>query len=257
MTTTPPEIPAYNGCVWPMDPACQTEEWDAYEPETQERALRLASSTLYRLSGFRVTNCPITVRPGPQRSACDGPLYGNLGVYGSARLGGVVNTRAGDHRRVRLPDPIGRVDMVRIGMEILSPEDYRVERNYLVRLDGLGWPQNPDMYSPLGSPNTWSVTYINGHPVDSNAAYAVGLLALEFAKACSGKKCGLPPGVTSIARQGISMEIATGVFVDGFTGIRAVDAWIGLWNPRGMTHPPKVYSPDLADVVVVAAPVIP
>ena len=64
-------------------------------------------------------------------------------------------------------------------------------------------------------PDTFSVTYLNGYPVDGLGAYAAGVLAMEFAKACTGGKCRLPAGVTSVARQGVSLQIATGAFPAG------------------------------------------
>lgn len=251
MTST---VPEYAGCPWPMDPACITDEWGAFDEAVQDRALALASDTLHRLSGYRVGGCPITVRPGRQRGSCAPRHAGTYDRLFSAWAG-----HGADARRVRLVGPIGRIDMVRIGTTILDPSEYRVEGNDLVRLgvDG-AWPQDPDMYAPLGSPNTWSVTYLNAYPVDSNAAYAVGLLALEFARACTGKgKCSLPPGVISIVRQGITMEMTSGVFPDGKTGIRNIDTWISLWNPLGLSAPTRVYSPDIPRLVVVDAPVIP
>jgi hypothetical protein len=39
------------------------------------------------------------------------------------------------------------------------------------------------------------------------------------------------------------MEIQSGVFPHGLTGIREVDAFIGLWNPNGLTAGAKVWSP--------------
>src|SRR4051794_30552336 len=53
----------FSGCPWPVDPACLGAEWDALDPEVQERAVALASETLHRLTGYRVGGCPIIVRP--------------------------------------------------------------------------------------------------------------------------------------------------------------------------------------------------
>ena len=59
-------------CV-PFDPdyGC-CDEWETLPPELQERATDLAWSTLRVLSGGRVGNCPVIVRPclGPPCNAC-------------------------------------------------------------------------------------------------------------------------------------------------------------------------------------------
>ena len=81
--------------------------------------------------------------------------------------------------------------------------------------------------------------------VDRDAGESSYRKAVEYARACTGGKCRLPQGVTSIVRQGVSFEIEGGAFPNGFTGIREVDAWIALWNPDGLRQQAKVYSPDL------------
>ena len=52
---------------------------------------------------------------------------------------------------------------------------------------------------------TFLVTAQEGVAVDGLASYAAGVLAVEFAKACTGGKCSLPPGVVSVTRSGVSM----------------------------------------------------
>jgi len=41
------------------------------------------------------------------------------------------------------------------------------------------------------------------------------------------------------------MELSTGMFPDGTTGIKEVDAYLMQWNPYGLRTRPEVYSPDL------------
>lgn len=247
-------VPTYGGCPWPMDPACRTDDWEALDPSVQERALALASSSLHRLTGGRVGGCPVTVRPcSPGARGC--PDYMGSGfwrgdfvplnwagrwtnvcfAYGCSVTG-----------QVKLPAPVGRVDQVKVNGSVLNSTDYRVDSHrFLVNLTDTRWPDSQDLSLPDTEPGTFSVTYLNAYPVDSLGAYAVGVLALEYGYACSGRKCRLPSGVTSIVRQGISMEIASGAFPDGMTGIREVDAFIALWNPQGLTQPARVWSPDL------------
>jgi hypothetical protein len=137
------------------------------------------------------------------------------------------------------------VQEVKVDGVVVSPTNYTVVGNALTWI-GVGsapWPQHQNVHLPDSSIDTFSVTYINGYPPDAMAKYAVAVLANEFSKACSGQKCRLPTGVTSIARAGITMEIQSGVFPHGLTGIREVDAFIGLWNPNGLTAGAKVWSP--------------
>lgn len=248
-------VPEYAGCPWPMDPACQTAEWEAFDPEVQDRALALASSSLNRLTGYRVSNCPVKVRPTSANSGCcfvpfevtDLSLF-NPGVNIEGRW--VNNCGCSTTScQITLPRPVGKVLEVKVDGAVLDRSDYFVS-GHEIAWRGVGacpWPTRQDVMVPDTEPGTLSVTYLNAAPVDSMGAYAVGLLAIEFARACSGGKCSLPKGVTAIVRAGVTMEINPGMFPDGFTGIREVDAYIGLWNPTGskMRQGSKVWSPDV------------
>ena len=44
------------------------------------------------------------------------------------------------------------------------------------------------------------------------------------------------------------MEIPSGLFDQGLTGIREVDAWIRIWNPYMAKSASQVWSPDLPGV---------
>lgn len=247
------EVPEYGGCLWPVDPACLTDQWESYSPEVRNRALALASSTLRRLTGNRVGHCPITVRPcGTVSRACSmiNSMAGYSLLWTPMNWAGTwTNCGCGDEctvlHQVELPTPVGRVDQVKVDGVVVPPTDYRVDNGrYLVNLSDTPWPSNQDLASSDSELGTFSVTYLNAYPVDSTGAYAVGVLALEFAKACSGNKCRLPVGVTNISRQGVTMEIATGAFPGGMTGIREVDTYIALWNPDGLRRQATVWSPD-------------
>jgi len=258
MSITPID-PVYEPCsLWPVDPACLTDDWNGLSPEIQARSLALASATLRRLSGYRVTNCPVSVRPcKPSCAAACGPYYSALytGPGWQPHIGveGLwVNTcshlsdcSCGPLCEIILPGPVGEIVEVDIGGTLLT--DYAVQGNRLV-YTGSGdcpFPTCQDLAAAPGEPNTFTVTYINGYPPDALASYAVGILAMEFAKACTGGKCKLPNGTTSVVRQGVSIEIAAGSFPGGNTGIREVDAWIALWRPEGSPRwAPRVWSPD-------------
>lgn len=246
-------IPEYAGCPWPMDPACQTAEWNALDAPVRERSLALASSTLHRLTGYRVGNCPVVVRPTHRGSPCAFVPFtvSDLTAFhpGVDLHGRWVNGcgTSNEFCTITLPGPVGAVYEVKADGVVLDPADYRVEGTKII-WQGAGdcpWVIAQDVTLPDTEPDTLSVTYLNAYPVDSLGAYAVGVLAMEYAKACTGGKCRLPSGVTSIARAGVSMEINPGMFPDGFTGIREIDSYIALWNPRGAKQPyaSRVFTP--------------
>ena len=126
---------------------------------------------------------------------------------------------------VRLPGPVGEVTRVLINQEVVDPASYRVEDGqYLVRLNGQRWPSI--------SGDNFVVTYYNSYPVDEMGAHAAGVMAAEWLKLITGdKKCRLPSSATSITRQGISIEKATGMFPGNVTGIPEIDAYLMLFNP--------------------------
>jgi hypothetical protein len=127
----------------------------------------------------------------------------------------------------------------------LDPTAYRVDNgNRLVRQDGGEWPLCQDMNLPAGEVGTWTVTYYRGTGPNTLLNYAAGVLAWEYYLACTGQDCRLPDGVTQITRQGIQMTMASGPFSNGLSGIREVDAVVGLYNPNGLQAPPYISSPD-------------
>jgi len=248
-------------CLWPLDPACLTAEWEAFPPEVQTRAHALSSATLRRLSGYRVGGCPITVRPcvlgcndvslyyarrwGPRQTA-NGEWVNSCGCYTSCSCTELCE--------VLLAAPVGPISWVKVDGTVVLPTNYRVDGDRLVWVGSTEcpWPVCQDMTAGDDKPNTFAVRYLNGHKPDDLAAYAAGVLAMEFAKACTGGKCRLPASVTSVSRQGVSYEVAAGTFPEGTTGIREVDAWIGLWNPEGLRQASSVWWPGNRTPRVVA-----
>jgi hypothetical protein len=254
MTATPVEA----GCPWPVDPACLGDAWDALDPEVQDRAVGLASATLRRLTGYRVGGCPVTVRPC--RQSCTDtlamPSYWSVmgrGFMPFITAGGAWINSCGCTTdcacevlcEVNLPGPVGGVQSVKVdGAEVT---DYSLYGNKIV-WNGTGdcpWPVCQNLTLADDQPGTFSVTYLNSYPVDTLGAYACGVLAYEFAQACAGNKCRLPTNIVSMTRQGVTMEIASGSFPGGFTGIREVDAYVAIYNPRGLREQTRVWSPDI------------
>lgn len=268
MTVTPPEA---TGCPWPVDPGCLGDDWDALDESVQDRSLALASATLRRLTGYQVGGCPITVRPC--KAGCVGygyhiPAYWDMaGAWGAGGFwphiesgvwvnscGCTTDCACETLCEIALPAPVGRVDEVKVDGQVVDPADYRVDGNRVVWVGSTDcpWPTCQDMAAADTEVGTFSITYLNSYPVDSLGAYAAGILAFEFAKACIGSgKCRLPAGVTTVTRQGVSYDIASGSFPNGMTGIREVDAYIALWNPKGLRQPVAVWYPGKPAVRVV------
>jgi hypothetical protein len=235
-------------CAWPVDTACLTAEWEAMPEDVQIRSVALASATLRRLTGYRVGNCPITVRPCKRSCAQEyGSFYGgtftphiNLDGNWVNGCGCSTDCSCGPICEVRLPGPVTEVAEVNVGGTVIT--DVKVQGNNLVYTgtDDCPFPSCQNLAAAVGEPDTFSVTYYNSYRPDGMAAYAAGIMAVEYGKACTGSKCRLPAGTTSVTRQGLSIEIAGGSFPGGVTGIREVDAFIGLWRPA---QPPRVWSP--------------
>jgi len=251
-------IPEYSGCPWPIDPACFDEQWEELDDTVKARAVALASSTLYRLTGYRVGGCPITVRPC--KAGCAGSYrsyysYGPSGWMNPVLISGSWINSCGcttdcsctELCEVVLPAPVGEVAEVKVDGQVVSTDNYRLDGNRLVwtGTDECPWPTCQDLALPDTEVGTFSVTYTNTYPVDALGAYAAGVLAIEYAQACIGNNCRLPLAVTSISRQGVSFDIATGAFPGGMTGIREVDTFIAIWNPQSLRQQPRVWSPDL------------
>jgi hypothetical protein len=253
MSVTPPE---YGGCLWPIAPECKTDQWDDLDEPVQELGLAYASATLERLTLGRVGVCPITIRPCRQRpsaaayAAASGPGFSPLnwnGVWTNV-CGCDGGCTCASNCEIQLPPPVGRIDEVLVDGDVVDPGDYELQSGHILVWTGGGdcpWNLEQDMATALTEPGTFAITYLNAYPVDLLGANAVTILALEFAKACASKTCQLPPNVTTLVRAGVSMQIAAGTFPGGKTGIREVDAYIALWNPKGHTSPGFVYSPDL------------
>jgi hypothetical protein len=243
---------------WPLDPACLTTEWDAFSPEVKDRAHLLAVQTLRHLTAYRVGGCPITVRPC-KPECCPlgysnfswagqpfypqnwGGLWTNCGCQGSCTCKAACE--------IKLPAPIGDLVEVKADGVVVPLTDFRVDNsNTLVYQGSDDCPFNmaQDLSLPDTEVGTWSITYVNSHLPDATAEYAAGILAVEFGQACTGGKCALPKNVVSMVRNGVSYEIAPGMFPDGFTGIKTVDAFIGQWKPLGSPQwQMRVYSPDV------------
>lgn len=250
MSIQPTDIPDY---CWPIPEEVCSDEWESYSTATQQRAASFAVQTLRALTGYQVGGCPVTIRPCREQAQAGYPAYA-YGQFLPVNWSGTWTNMVCGHgsicgcsqiQEIRLPLPVGQIVEVLLDGDALDPAAYRLdEPNRLVRLDGETWPACQDMAAALTEVGTFGVTYLNSEPVDGIGMYVAGLLAAEFAKGCDGKACALPRSVTQIVRQGVTMTIAPGLFPDGLTGIREVDAYTAAYNPNRLTSPPAVWSPD-------------
>lgn len=225
-------------CAWTPDPSCLGKAWDDLEPDVQERALLLATSSLLTLTYNRVGTCPVTIRPCPQERPC-GCSWSPV-LYGSVWYNTCPCRSACDALgEVVLPGPVGYIERLMVDGVEMDPDsgDWRLDEGNILVWQGEGpspIPATQDLNKPDTEPGTWSITYSRSYPVGRDGRLAVALLAMEFAKACQpAKKCSLPRGVTSVVRNGVSFTIEAGLFPGGLTGIDIVDQFILKWAPAG------------------------
>lgn len=247
---------------WPFVPCCDV---DGHDEEAVARWVAVASSILWRLSGMRWGPCPVTVRPC--RRAClegspflvrwgatAGPWIPYLGADGQWRNASVCGCKSscscGELCEVYLPGPVYDVTEVNLDGQVLAPGlEYRLDApGRLVRLGGGCWPSCQDMAAAPGQPNTLTVTYRWGLPLDEAAVAAVSELACHLLRGCGGSgSCGCKANrnVTRLQRQGVEIEMdPTLIYAEGRTGLPMTDLWLTAVNPGRLSSPSRVYSPD-------------
>lgn len=226
-------------CTWEPDTTCLDDEWSTLDPDVQERALRLATSSLQMLTNYRVGTCPVTIRPclKQRRCGCDWNPHIRSGVW--------VNDCT--HRdeckplsQYEIPGPVGYIESMLIdGVAVdLWNGDWRLDNGHILVWQGDGvspLPETQDLNKPDSAPGTWSITYSRSHPVTEDARIAVAYLAVEFSRLCgpSKKKCSLPKNVRNVTRLGVSFTIEAGLWPGGLTQIEMADQFILKWNPPG------------------------
>lgn len=201
-----------------------------------EDALSDASLILYYMTGRQFAGtCTTTVRPPCLSGMCScgcSPAQVNLGVW-----------------------PVTDVTSVRYDGTVYSGTDitdnfhingYR----YLARNDGQPflsgnqWAVAGSVEDNADNGHVFEVTVEHGVQVPRLLKRATRLLACELIDACCGNDCNLPDRVTSVARVGVTQEIASVVDIldKGGTGIYAVDLAIQIFNPSRLQSPSFVWS---------------
>lgn len=234
--------------------------WSALDPAQQAYASRVAVLVLWAATGRRFGLCTQTIRPCWQQQA---PLYQSfpVGYYGEGYwtllgVAGGVQAIGGcacgpacqcSPSQLALPPVADAITDVSIDGVSLPASSYQLQRGYLVRMDGQAWPIGQDLGTPLGQPNTWSVTYGQGEPVPVELNDAAGIYACEIGRAITGGTCQLPNRVQSVTRQGVEIQYVSpdDYLEKGLTGYDLVDIVIKAVNPKGLQQRPHVLSPDM------------
>lgn len=206
-----------------------------------QTATDTAVGVLWALTGRRFGCCPVIARPNPR------PGHGWYPILENGQWRNV--TCNSNPMFVRLPGPVCEITDVTVDGTTLTPTEYQLEGERLYRTSGY-WPTQ-DLNQPLGTPGTWSVTYLRGTPPPAGADRMVAVLAVEFYNACTGGKCRLPRRVQTVTRQGVTVDMldVEALFEYGATGITELDLWVHAHNPHRHRQPPAVSSPDWPGVV--------
>lgn len=242
-------------CDWTITPVCDTEEWEAFDASVQDAATRWATQIMWAGTGRRYGLCSVTVRPC-RRFCDDCPdgwfwSYGQFmpyitnGIWRNCGCGfgpgcGSCNASC----QVPLPGPVDSITEVVVDGTTIDPDTYRLDAVdgmwWLVRNrhtdDELCWPECQNFDHPLGQEDTWSVTYDKGIAVPQVILDAAGILAVEWARGCTGGTCRLPGRIQNLTRQGITTTMVSvdTLLARGLTGIVEVDQVITSFNPFGL-----------------------
>jgi len=214
---------------------CSTEGVDEQVLADAEVAAR---QYLWALSGRRVGLFTTTgeLYRAPCTAACGIPYKGTDGQW--------RNGSGAAHSCCSLPlfqQPIRDIDAVRVHGVTLDPASYALEQSTLRRV-GACWPCEDEC-----DPAPIEVDYQHGLRPDSFALLAAASLQCEFIAGWGGGACRLPSRVTSITRQGVSMDLDTAIdwANEGLTGIATVDAYLRVVNPNRLVQRSRVGSVDL------------
>lgn len=219
------------------------------------RALMIASELLWALSGRRwygggcleeayLRSTP--PRPGTgtwpyHRSWGNCSCWLNadwINGYPAAAYLGAWEHVAGPYA-VRLPRaPVMEIASLTINGQPFT--SYNLNRSgWLERLDGKPWDTCSD---------STVVTYRHGEPPPLGGVQSAITLGVELARDMydiSG--CRLPKRITTITRQGVTVDIADSLDIldKGGTGIVSVDLWLRSVNPEARPQRAGVWSPDV------------
>jgi hypothetical protein len=237
------------------------DDWPPSD-EAVASAVAAASFVAWVLGGRRHGVCEITgERPGRvgQATCCGrqqvayptSPGVGGSWMIPSCGCGSGCGCR--DAATATLGcTPVHEITEIRIGGETLDPSAYTlVQPNTLIRRDGGLWPLCQQLGDDDDDPGVLVVDYTCGEPIDAFGLMAIGRFGCELLKACSGKPCQLPTGVTSMVRQGVAISVIDPMeyVKEGRTGVYEFDLWRALVNPNRQASRSTVWSPDVDEAV--------
>lgn len=251
-------------CGWTIpDPLC-SDTWAAVPANVKSAARDYAALVLWGATGREFGLCEITVRPCGYRK-CGSDLWNWWGfswqsgtwmpyIWQGQWFNGCAcpGTCCCDPEcAIRLSGDVEEILEVLIDGVPVDPDTYFVyDKTWLVRTDTtLCWPQCPDLNVPNGDPAAFQVTYLRGNPVPAALLNAASVLADEWAKACTGGECRLSNRVTSLARNGIQIDMLSPeeLMDNNRTGLWEVDTVIAAINPYGRVRRGKIYAPGRKD----------
>lgn len=244
---------------WPVYWTCDVS---AESPALTGYAVNMATRVLWSLSGRRFGTCTTTLRPC-RRTCYDSFPWGwsqwddtafpatpwpDWRYWFPLSCGQcMTDCSCSDVSEVVLPSPVSSIVSVKLDGTPMATGSYRVDNNrLLVRTDGQQWPVCNDLSKNDDQPGTWTVTAAYGEDVPASGRMAMGELACEIIKAGRGEDCRLPPGVTSLVRQGVSIQYPDigQLLKDGRTGLYLTDMFLTSENPDGLKARARVYSVD-------------
>lgn len=234
--------------LWPTNPATAPPSTD---PDVWARAVAEAVDYLWSATARTYGTRTATYRP--QTLGCTAG-YRDAVPYLYGLYGFVVptlNGRADPSAAVlELPGPANSIAEVQlvddVGTVTLPASSYRLDGNYLVRTDGIGWPRMQNLIADDGDANTWHVIYDRGAPVPPGGQIAAYELAIEWVKKLTGADgCKLPWNVTTVSRAGVTINRDITKMLTT-TNVEAADRWVARVNPQGLQQQPSVWSPDIA-----------
>jgi hypothetical protein len=256
-TVTVPALPALSGdslsgpcSAWTTAEdvfACCSADDVASDPDMYNDAVDAASQLLYELSGRQfLGTCQKTVRPCNTGCGCNWQVLSRgYVVWGGDRWScdGVACGCSPASRILLSGEPVRSIIEVKIDGVAISPDEYRLDQyRYLTRKNGGQWPSCQDITVDDTEEGSFSVEYTYGKDPPLAGQSAAAELACEIYQACdSGFEgdCVLPTGVSSITRQGITIErnafASWGRDFGGTwrTGLPLTDLFLNAYNPTG------------------------
>lgn len=241
--------------AWPIAWTCDTA---TLSPEVTGYAVSAAQRILFALSGRRFGECTATLRPCADDCGdfaayplWEWPVGYSMPPWDFYRLpycsGGCRGgCSCANLSTVRLPSLTQRVVEVKLDGTPMATGAYRLAGQDLIRTDGAAWPRCNNLARSDDEAGTWSVRAVVGEPVPDSGRLAMGELACEISKAAKGIDCRLPPGVTQLVRQGVTIQYPDmgQLLKEGRTGLYLVDLFLASENPHGLTRRGRVYDVD-------------